>query len=422
MCPGARRAATGEGNAVDDRSASDRVFIRKLCAGMKPRERARWKGVFDAVASMPKADLHCHLAGSMRPGTLKDLARTIPALDWSFCDAGFGYPVARRISGGSLGDVTRLLEYRKSRGSLSDYMLAYSLPKTVLATEDALARVVFEVCEDAWIEGVRYLEIRFNPRMLTGSIKIRPYIRALSRGLDRAEERYPDLKAVLLLSLVKDYDAGVVEGIVKEVIEANEEPALRGRIGGVDSAGNEIGFTIEKHARAFRLARDAGLAIVCHAGEAFISLEDGIAMIEDALDMLGAKRIGHGLAAGLDAGLLAGTADGRGRCYTAARVEKISARQRALRERLRRENILVEVCPSSNVHTGNLRTLAEHPVKVFLEDAVPIGICTDNRWISHTKLAWEIVRMARVLDLELPAVEGLVRAPFRYRVCDLARG
>ncbi|MEI6633884.1 MAG: hypothetical protein WCP22_08705 [Chlamydiota bacterium] len=400
---------------------SDRVFIRKLCAGMNPEEKARWRGVFDAVASMPKADLHCHLAGSMRPGTLRDLARTVPDLDWSFCDSGFGYPVAPRISGGSLDEVTRLLEYRKARGSLSDYMLSYSLPKTVLATEDALDRVVFEVCEDARLEGVRYLEVRFNPRMLTGSVKIKPYIRALARGLDRAKDRYPDLDAVLLLSLVKDYDAEVVRGIVADVLEANEDPSLRGRIKGVDSAGNEVGFSIAEHAEAFESARNAGLAVVYHAGEAFASIEDGIAMIEDAIDMLGAKRIGHGLAAGLDAGRLVGTEDLRGRRYTAKRVKLISARQRALRTRLRKENILVEVCPSSNIHTGNIGSLAEHPIRVFLADAVPVTICTDNRWISHTKLTWEIVRMARALGLDLPVVEELVRAPFRYRLADLAR-
>jgi adenosine deaminase len=406
-------------NSMND---GDRVFLRKLCAGMAPPEKARWRRVFDAVASMPKADLHCHLAGSMRPSTLKDLARTVPALDWSYCDAGFGRPVARLISEGTMGEVTRLLEYRKSRGSLSDYMLAYSLPKTVLATEQALERVLFEVCEDAWLEGVRYLEIRFNPRMLTGSIKIRPYIRALARGLDSARERYPDLEAVLLLSLVKDYDSAVVEDIVRETLEENARGAVGGRVAGVDSAGNEIGFSAARHARAFEMARGAGLAVVCHAGEAFDAVEDGIAMIEDAIALLGARRIGHGLAAGLGAAGLVGTADARGGRYTAARVKKIEERQRALRKMLREENIPVEVCPSSNLHTGNLGSLAEHPIRVFLAEGVPVAICTDNRWISHTKLSWEVVRTARALGLELPQVEALVRAPFEYRLARLVRG
>jgi adenosine deaminase len=399
---------------------SDTRFLDKLCAGMKSAEKARWKRILETVVSMPKAELHCHLAGSMRPGTLRDLAKTVPALDWSFCDSGYGYSVRRRIAEGGLAEVTRLLEYRKTGGSLSDYMLAYSLPKTVLATEEALERVIYEVCEDAFREGIRYLEIRCNPRMLTGAIKVKPYLRALGRGLDRARDRYPGLEAVLLLSLVKDYSAEVVEEIVSEVLDAASVPPLRGKIGGVDSAGNEIGFCIARHAKAFAMARSAGMAVVCHAGEAFAAIEDGVAMIEDAVKILKAKRIGHGLAAGLDARRLRGTVDLNGRRYTEARLERLAARQRALRATLRKNDILVEVCPSSNLHTGNVASLGEHPMRSFLADGVPVAICTDNRWISHTKLAWEIVRMARALTLDEAAIGRIAEVSFRYRLADLA--
>ena len=400
---------------------SDERFLDKLCAGMKPAERARWTRRLEAVVAMPKAELHCHLAGSMRPGTLRDLARTVPALDWSFCNSGYGYSVRRRIAEGDPAEVTRLLEYRKTGGSLSDYMLAYSLPKTVLATEEALERVTCEVCEDAFRERIRYLEIRCNPRMLIGAIKIKPYLKALGRGLDRARDRHPDLEAVLLISLVKDYSAEVVEEIVSEMLDAASSPSLRGKIGGVDSAGNEIGFCIARHAKAFAMAHSAGLAVVCHAGEAFAALEDGVAMIEDAVEILKAKRIGHGLAAGLDARRLGGTVDLNGRRYTEARLERLAARQRALRAKLRNDDVLVEVCPSSNLHTGNVATLEEHPLRRFLADGVPVAICTDNRWISHTKLSWEIVRMARALALDESAIRRVVSSPFRYRLPDLAR-
>lgn len=60
-------------------------------------------------------------------------------------------------------------------------------------------------------------------------------------------------------------------------------------------------------------------------------------------------------------------------------------------------------------------------MRAFLADGVPVAICTDNRWISHTRLTWEIVRMARALRLDMPALEGLVQTPFRYRLADLAR-
>ena len=103
-----------------------------------------------------------------------------------------------------------------------------------------------------------------------------------------------------------------------------------------------------------------------------------------------------------------------GRPYDRKRVQKISERQRKLRERLRVENILVEVCPSSNIHTGTVRSIKEHPLGIFLDEGVPVAICTDNRWISHTKLSWEIVRVAKILNLDEASVNRLIGAPFRY--------
>jgi adenosine deaminase len=398
---------------------SNKIFLAKLCRDLPAKESARWETFFRTVVSMPKAELHCHLAGSMRPHTLQHLARTVPALDWSFCDAGFGNRIARIIAEGKIEEVKRYLEYRKVDGSLSDYMLAYALPKTVMATEDALRRVAFEVCEDNHRDGVTYLEIRFNPRMLTERIKVRPYVEALAQGMDMAVKKYPRMEVALMLSIVKDYEEAVVERILDDVLEANQSPTVRSRIKGMDSAGNEMGFAFETHARVFARARDAGLGIVCHAGEAYSSLEDGITMIEDAIDVLGARRIGHGLAAGIDATPLLGSHDLRGRRYDAKRVRRITERQSRLRKRLRDEDVLIEVCPSSNVHTGNVRSLDDHPLRVFLADGVPVAICTDNRWVSHTKLSWEIVRMAERLNLPLSTVKRIIAAPFRYRLEDI---
>lgn len=393
---------------------SDRIFLDKLCAGEPPEACARWEDLLARVISLPKAELHCHLAGSMRPETLRDLAASEEDLDWSFCDRGFGFPLAPRIAGADIQGVKNFLEYRKSGGSLSDYMLVYGLPKTVMASRHAIRRVVTEVCEDNFREGVRYLEIRFNPWMLAGTLDITQYITAIAEGLDAAAGRCRGMEVVLLLSLVKDYDAALTERIFREVLEANTLPGVGGRVKGVDSAGNEMGFGITAHKRVFDAARRAGLAVVCHAGEAFRSIEDGIRAIEEAVTLCGARRIGHGLAAGLDPRRRLGTQDLYGRSYDEKRVEEIAGRQRLLRKRLREEDILVEVCPSSNLHTGNLRSLEDHPLGTFLAEGVPVALCTDNRWISHTRLSWEIVRMAKCLDLDYAAVGNLIQAPFRY--------
>lgn len=399
--------------------ASDRIFLDKLCRGENEREAERWEAVLARVGAAPKAELHCHLAGSMRPGTLKHLAQSTPGINWDICAERFGPSVGNAIVHGVLGEVKRYLEYRVESGSLSDYMRAYALPKTVLVTEYGIRTVAFEVCEDNYLEGVRYLEIRFNPWMLDESISLPNHIKAIAQGIGEARLKYPDLEVALLLSLVKDHNLSLAKRILEESIEANNDPAVAGLIAGVDSAGNELGFHPPRYAEIFASARDAGLAVVCHAGEAYESLEDGVRFIEESIDILGARRIGHGLAAGLEAAALLGKCDVKGRPYDRKRIEAISERQRGLRKRLREENVLVEVCPSSNVHTGSVRSIEEHPVGLFIEEGVPVAICTDNRWVSHTKLSWEIVRIAKGFGLDAAAVDKIILAPFEYRLRDL---
>jgi len=402
--------------------ANDRTFLKKLCRGESALELTCWEDILVHVIATPKADLHCHLAGSIRPETLKRLAQSTPDLDWSICAERFGPSIAGKITNGAMSEIKRYLEYREQEGSLSDYMRVYALPRTVIATEYSIRKVAFEVCEDNYREGVRYVEIRFNPWMIGGRISIKTHIKSLARGLGEAREKYPDLEAVLVLSLVKDHDPSLVEKILDESFEAARDPAVDDLVKGVDSSGNEIGFRPERYAEIFRRARDAGLPVVCHAGESYESLEDGIALIEDAIDILGAKRIGHGLAAGIDAAALFGRGDMKGVPYDRKRVEKISERQRKLRERLRVENILVEVCPSSNIQTGTIRSIKEHPLGVFLDAGVPVAISTDNRWVSHTKLSWEIVRMAKSLNLDMAAVDMIISTPFKYKLTDLSMG
>ncbi len=404
---------------ADSLDANDRIFLRKLCGGGDARSLALWEDILVRVMAAPKAELHCHLGGSIRPETLAHLARSTPDLDWQLCAERFGPSISDTIARGTIDEVKRCLEYREKQGSLFDYMRAYALPKTVVATEYGVRRVAFEVCEDNYREGVRYLEIRFNPWMRGKPVALRNYIRSLSTGIHEARAKYPDLEAVLLLSLIKDHDPSLVESILDESLAANSDPSVGGLIKGVDSAGNEIGFRPERYAEIFRRARDAGLHVVCHAGESYESLEEGVSLIEEVIDVFSARRIGHGLAAGISPSTLLGKNDARGRPYDLTRLQKISERQRRLRERLRAENILVEVCPSSNIHTGAVRSIKEHPLSIFLEEEVPVAICTDNRWISHTKLSWEIVRMAKNLDLDFALVSKIMKSAFKYQLGEL---
>jgi adenosine deaminase len=350
----------------------------------------------------------------MRPETLRDLAVTEKDVDWGYCVDGFGHSIVDLIKTGDMADIVKCLEYRPDGGSLQDYMRVYALPKTVLASEDAIRRVAFEVSEDSYADGVRYLEIRFNPLMLDNRFSPRAYIHALADGVNEAMSRFDGLSVVLLLSLVKDHSPVTALRIFEETMAANEDAHVNGLVKGIDSAGIEEGFLPSEFAHIFEEARKRGVGVTCHAGESFIALEDGISMMEEVVIYLHARRIGHGLAAGIDTTTLRGQRDRAGRLYDDDRLEQIKERQKKLRRLLKEKGVLLEVCPSSNVHTGNVHSMEAHPVGIFHAEGVPFAICTDNRRISHTKLSWEVVRMAKVFNWGEEEINGIMTRPFDY--------
>jgi len=130
--------------------------------------------------------------------------------------------------------------------------------------------------------------------------------------------------------------------------------------------------------------------------------------IEKAVILLGARRIGHGLAAGLKRETLLGTADGNGIVYSKDRLERVGEKQGEVLHRMADSDVCVEVCPSSNTHTGKVTDIGKHPIEQFLRSGVPVAICTDNTTISHTKLSWEHLRIAKAFGYGFDAISGII--------------
>ncbi|MDP8247323.1 MAG: hypothetical protein P9M00_04240 [Candidatus Tritonobacter lacicola] len=391
---------------------SDSVFLEKLLSGLTGDESRSLSSLFNDVRGTPKADLHFHLAGSIRPRTLLDLAMSDgEPIDWSMANSilqaeeDIGAVVRR----GGLQKVKELLEYRENPGSLQGYLNRYSIAQTVLASSRAVRRVAYEAAESAYADGVRKIEIRFNPIRLDGNILPVEMARAVSEGLLEAERNFPGLKTGLIVCVNKMFSRDEVAEIVEMTVDMVKHGGLDGRIVAVDTSGPEIGFEPEKFAGPFRLARErGGLGVVCHAGEDFLAIEDGLEAIEKAVTLLGARRIGHGLAAGLKLETLLGTADGNGNVYSKDRLECVGKKQDEVLHRMADSDVCVEVCPSSNMHTGKVANIGKHPIEQFLRSGVPVAICTDNTTISHTKLSWEHLRIAKAFGYGFDTISGII--------------
>ena len=300
----------------------------------------------ELLHQLPKTDLHVHLDGSLRPGTLLDLA----------VDQGATLPFQSRK------ELTRAFARLASGVSLTEYLKAFDWTLRVLQDRASLERVAFELAEDAHAENIRYMEVRYCPALHTrAGMKMEETVEAVRKGLRRAERAYgihtgtiicgirhlsPRLSTRLADVAVAYYGRGVV---------------------GFDLAGAEKDYPAKAHRRAFDRVQRHHVNVTVHAGEAF-----GPASIEQALRYCGAHRIGHG---------------------TRLRED------RAVLQSVRDHRIPLEMCLTSNVQTGAVRRMASHPFRGYLEQGLRVTLNTDNRLVSSTSMTLELERAVAAFRL-----------------------
>ncbi|AYY13152.1 adenosine deaminase [Actinobacteria bacterium YIM 96077] len=290
-----------------------------------------------------RVELHCHLDGSVRPGTVAELA------------AQQGTPLAR--------PVDELVVAPAECGSLTTYLGYIEPVLDVLQTPDALHRAARELVHDWHADGVGYGEVRFAPQLhgrhgMSMDEAVDAVVAGLAAG--RAEtgagaDAGAGVRTGLLLCCLRHQSPDISERVV--------DTALRHRdvVSGVDLAGDES-HSGQPHREAFAAAHAGGLGVTIHAGEAA-----GPASVWEALDVLGAARIGHGVRA---------------------------VQERALLDRLRSDGVSLEMCPVSNVQTGAVASLADHPADRLLADGFAVTISTDARTTSQTTLEREFQVLA----------------------------
>ena len=298
----------------------------------------------ELLRRLPKAELHCHLDGSVRPQTLIDLG----------AEYGVSMP---RADAESLRDYMVVSDARH----LEDYLERFEVTLSVMQQEAALERVAYELAEDAAKEGVRYIEVRYAPILnVRQGLSLDAAVDAPLRGLARAERDHGIVGRVIVCA-IRNMDA-------KMSLElAHLAAAHRSRgVVGFDLAGGERGNPAADHARAFAYARDHDLFCTCHAGEG-----DGAESVRQALHDCGAQRLGHATRLFEDEAL----------------VDYVGA-----------ERIPLEICLTSNVQTRVASSYEAHPFRQYFDQGLNVVLNTDNRLMSGVTLTDEYVAAAEHLD------------------------
>lgn len=308
----------------------------------------------------PKADLHVHLDGSIRVNTLWQLAKVQGV----------------KLGASSPQALKKKVVVDAKVKNLADYLKSFDITLRVLQTFDALARVAFELAEDAAKENVRYMEVRYSPLLhLANGLTIQDTVDAVLTGLHKAESKYR-IKTGIILCGMRHLSA-------KRSLElADAAVAYMGEgVVAFDLAGQEKDYPAKRHREAFYRVLNANQNVTVHAGEAF-----GPASIHQALHYCGAHRIGHGTRLLEDASLL---------------------------DYVRDHRIPLEICLTSNVQTRVVDRLQDHPFRQYLDNNLRVTLNTDSRLVSNTNVTRELYRACRTFRLNHYELRHILLNGFR---------
>jgi|TARA_B110000495_G_C23033140_1_gene615970 adenosine deaminase len=290
----------------------------------------------EVIKKLPKAELHCHLDGSLRVDTILRLA----------LDQGIKLPSNNKAT------LESILMVEDNIGSLENYLKKFDIILSVLQTSNSLTIIAYELAMDCWKDGVRYLEVRYCPELHTkNGMSLSDTVEAVKLGLQQAEKECRIITGIIICSLRNMSPVHSLE-LSKLAVKYKNNGVV-----GFDLAGIEENFPAKKHKEAFYLILNNNINTTIHAGEAF-----GPQSIHQAIHVCGAHRIGHGTRVHEDKDLL---------------------------NYINNHRIPLEICLTSNIHTKAVSSISKHPFKHYMNEKVRVTLNTDNRLISNTSLSNE---------------------------------
>ncbi len=361
------------------------------------------------IQKIPKTDLHLHLDGSLRLSTLIEMAQSAKIELPSYEEAGLNEQV-----------------FKKRYANLGEYLTGFAYTVAALQDREHLERAAYELAEDSYNEGVRYIEVRFAPQLhVTHMTEITEIVNAVNRGLERAkkhlnasvpEHDLPFEYGIILCAMrrfnrqMSPYYERLINragttnirytyaraslNLVKEAVKLRDDGLP---IVGFDLAGEESGYPAIHHKAAFQYAHSNFLRKTVHAGEAY-----GPESIFQAITECYANRIGHGTFLFSE---------------EAIKLKSIKDKTKyvsQLTEYIANQRITIEVCPTSNLQTiPELDTLQNHPIQQMVDRGLSVSVSTDNRLVSHTTVTRELKLCADELTLTDSQFRDLVLAGFK---------
>ena len=321
------------------------------------------------IIRAPKALLHDHLDGGLRPSTIVDLA------------AEYGYGGLPTTDPDELAAWIRRGADRKS---LELYLETFAHTVGVMQEHDAIVRVAAECAEDLAADGIAYAEVRYAPELstergLTLDEVVAANLEGFKVGAGRAADAGRPIVIKMLVTAMRQAARSV------EVAEC----AVRWRDAGVvgfDIAGPEAGYRPTRHLDAFDLVRRENFHITIHAGESF-----GLPSIWEALQFCGAERLGHGVRIVDDITVREDGSVELGRLATFVRDRRVP----------------LEMCPTSNVHTAAAASIAQHPFDLLRRLRYRVTVNTDNRLMSGVSLSREFAALDGAFGIGLGEMEWL---------------
>ena len=315
------------------------------------------------MTSFPKIDLHLHIDGSLSLPCFQTLASNVGL---SMTDA----------------QIRKAVMVSDTCQSLPEYLQCFELPTRLLQTEKALTLSTFDLIRNLEAQGLFYAELRFAPQHYTQQgLTQQQTVAAILKGVDMAKKAGFHIQIGILLCML-------VNGSPADNQETAELAVAYKDIGiaGLDLAGPESAVPMSEFQLLFHFAYQSGLPFTIHAGEC-----GDYENISRAISF-GARRIGHGCA---------------------ARFSEDCMRL------LEKEQIILEMCPTSNVQTKAVPTLSEHPIRIFFDRGIAVTVNTDNMTVSNTTLDKEYALLKKQFHFTDQELAKMSQTALRGAFCKL---
>lgn len=318
------------------------------------------------IKNLPKVELHRHLEGSIRFSTLQQYAAHFYPTDIS--KTNDAKTLNNRNSKTDLDQLRKIAIIDKPMTDLASVLASFEIWQKLLYNYEIIEQISFEACEDAYLDGVRILELRYAPTFIQEAhpkLELEKIHAAIAKGIKTAQQKYPILVGVI----------GIFVGTQSiEQAQKTLDLVLKHQADfiGIDIADNEPAYNRKNFSKLFDIARQNHLSITAHAGEAIFP--HSIQNIIDSVEILGAKRIGHGL-----------------QIYTNTKAIDF----------LKQNNILLELCPYSNWLTNACTSHKEHPFAKLYNAGLAVSINSDDPGLFGSELSFDYQLLQEHQNLKL---------------------